>query len=121
MNTDKEIFFIDYMRIIYSNQRESRIEEFAKCEISDLLLEKVKKCLDNNIVSRIELKNIKSDLGMTIYYEAGLSHIGIVDMYNDLVYYFCKNVKEKTLVAIAGQMFEKGMICQDNNILYIPW
>lgn len=114
----EEIFFVDYIRVIYNNQKESQIKEFTKDEISDLLLKKVKQRLDNNVISRIELKNVKSDLGMTIFYEAGLSHIGIVDMYNDLEYYFCKNEKEKTLVEISGQMFEMGMICQDNNILY---
>ena len=118
MGIDEAPFFVDYIRVIYNDTKESKIEEYAKDKISDLLLEKVKQSLDNNVISRIELKNIKNDLGMTIFHEAGLSHIGIVDMYNDLIYYFCKNVKEKTLVAISGYMFEMGMICQDNNILY---
>ena len=118
MGRDEEIFFVDYIRVIYNNQKERRIEEFTKDEISNLLLKKVKQCIDNNVISRIELKNIKGDIGMTIFCEDGLSHIGIVDMYNDLIYYFCKNVKEKTLVEISGQMFEIGMICQDNNVLY---
>lgn len=43
---------------------------------------------------------------MTIFYENGLSHIGIVDMYNDIVYYYHSNDTDKTLVSISGQVFE---------------
>lgn len=118
MGINEEIFFVDYIRVIYNDRKERQMEEYVKNEISDLLLKKVKQCIDNNVVSRIELKSIKGDIGMTIFYEAGLSHIGIVDMYKNLIYYFCKNVQEKNLVEISGQMFEIGMICQDNNILY---
>ena len=58
MGRDEEIFFVDYIRVIYNNQKERRIEEFTKDEISNLLLKKVKQCIDNNVISRIELKNI---------------------------------------------------------------
>lgn len=53
---------------------------------------------------------------MTIFYENGLSHIGIVDMYNDIVYYYHSNNTDKTLVSISGQVFENNTICRDNDI-----
>ena len=36
MGRDEEIFFVDYIRVIYKNQKERRIEEITKDEISNL-------------------------------------------------------------------------------------
>ena len=118
MKNTEENFYIDYIRLIYTSHSEKLFEEYKDGEITDSLLKEIEQCLDNDTVSRLEFKCIKDDIGMTIYYENGLSHIGIVDMYNDLVYYFSDDTKEKTLINIAGQVFESGMVCRNNDILY---
>lgn len=118
MGVEKEIFYIDYIRVIYACQSEKQFKEYKENEITDSLLEKIKVCIDNNTFTRMEFKSLKNDIGMTIYYENGLSHIGIVDMYNDLVYYFCNGTKDETLIDIAGQMFASDMVCRSNDILY---
>lgn len=118
MEVKGDKFYVDYIRLIYTSQSEKPFEEYKDSEITDSLLKEIEQCLDNDTVSRLEFKCIKDDIGMTIYYENGLSHIGIVDMYNDLVYYFSDDTKEKTLINIAGQVFESGMVCRNNDILY---
>lgn len=118
MKNTEENFYIDYIRLIYTSQSEKPFEEYKDSEITDSLLKEIEQCLDNDTVSRLEFKCIKDDIGMTIYYENGMSHIGIVDMYNDLVYYFSDDTKEKTLIDIAGQVFESGMVCRNNDMLY---
>ena len=111
-------FYVDYIRLIYTYQNEKPFVEYKDSEITDSLLKEIEQCLDNDAVSRLEFKCLKDDIGMTIYYENGLSHIGIVDMYNDLVYYFSDDTKEKTLIDIDGQVFESGMVCRNNDVLY---
>ena len=118
MEVKEDKFYIDYIRLIYTSQSEKPFEEYKDSEITDLLLKEIEQCLDNDTVSRLEFKCIKDDIGMTIYYENGLSHIGIVDMYNDLVYYFSDDTKDKTSINIAGQVFESGMVCRNNDVLY---
>lgn len=118
MEVKGDKFYVDYIRLIYTSQSEKPFEEYKDSEITDSLLKEIEQCLDNDTVSRLEFKCIKDDIGMTIYYENGMSHIGIVDMYNDLVYYFSDDTKEKTLIDIAGQVFESGMVCRNNDMLY---
>ena len=118
MKNNEENFYIDYIRLIYTSQGEKPFEEYKDGKITDSLLNQIKQCIENNMISRLEFKCLKDDIGMTIYYGNGLSHIGIVDMYNDLVYYFSDDTKEKTLIDIAGQVFESGMVCRNNDILY---
>lgn len=76
----------------------------------------IKKYISVNLIQRIELK--KDDVTMTIFYESGLAHIGIVDMYNDIIYYY-KNGEDQTLVPVAGQVFENRTVCKDNNMLWV--
>lgn len=85
MEVKGDKFYVDHIRLIYTSQSEKPFEEYKDGEITDSLLKEIEQCLDNDTVSRLEFKCIKDDIGMTIYYENGLSHIGIVDMYNDLV------------------------------------
>ena len=118
MEVKGDKFYVDHIRLIYTSQSEKPFEEYKDSEITDSLLKEIEQCLDNDTVSRLEFKCIKDDIGMTIYYENGMSHIGIVDMYNDLVYYFSDDTKEKTLIDIAGQVFESGMVCRNNDMLY---
>lgn len=40
MGIKEEIFFVDYIRVIYNDRKERQMEEFVKNEISDLLLKK---------------------------------------------------------------------------------
>ena len=41
--------------------------------ITDALLIQIKQCIENNMISRLEFKCLKDDIGMTIYYGNGLS------------------------------------------------
>ena len=111
-------FYVDYIRLIYTSQSEKPFEEYEGDAITDTLMNMIKQCIENNMISRLEFKCLKDDIGMTIYCGNGLSHIGIVDMYNDLVYYFNDDTKDKTLINIAGQVFESGMVCRNNEVLY---
>ena len=118
MKNTEDKLYVDYVRLIYPSQSKKPFEEYKDSEITDTLLKEIEQCLDNDTVSRLEFKCIKDDIGMTIYYDNGLSHIGIVDMYNDLVYYFSDDTKDKTLIDIAGQVFESSMVCRNNDVLY---
>ena len=44
MGIDEEIFFVDYIRVIYNNQKERQIEEFSKDEISKFILNYSRLC-----------------------------------------------------------------------------
>ena len=118
MEVGVDKFYVDYIRLIYTSQSAKPYEEYKGSEITDSLLKKIEQCLDHDTVSRLEFKCLKDDIGMTVYCENSLSHIGIVDMYNDLVYYFSDDTKDKTLINIAGQVFESGMVCRNNDLLY---
>lgn len=118
MKNTKDKFYVDYIRLIYTYQSEKPFEEYEGDTITDALLDQIIQCIDNNMISRLEFKCLKDDIGMTIYCGNGLAHIGIVDMYNDLVYYFSDDSRDKTLIDIAGQVFESGMVCRNNEVLY---
>lgn len=118
MGVKSEKFYVDSMLLIYYDENKRHIDTFKKEEITDDLFESLKGYINNNNIQRIELKNIQEDVSMTIFYENGLSHIGIVNMYNDIVYYYYNNSDDKTLMEIAGQVFENCMVCKDNDMLY---
>lgn len=114
-----EMYCVDSVLLIYYQGNEKCINSFKQDEITIDVFEKMKKYIGNNTIRRIELKNTKEDVSMTVFYENGMSHIGIVDMYNDMAYYYNDNSEDKTLVAISGQVFENYMICKDDNMLCI--
>ena len=118
MKNTEDKFYVDYIRLIYTSQSEKPFAEYVGNAITDALLDQIKQCIENNMISRLEFKCLKDDIVMTIYYENVMSHIGIVDMYNDLVYYFSDDTRDKTLIDIAGQVFESGMVCRNNDVLY---
>lgn len=118
MGITNNAFYINNISIIYYSDRKKHVVNFGEKEMTLDNLEYVKELICSNSLERLELKNTKIDLSMTVFYEKGIAHIGIIDMYNDIVYYYTNGSNDPELVAIAGNMFENNMICKDNGLLY---
>lgn len=87
-------------------------------QIDERLFNSLKVSLDDGKLSRLEMSNTETDLSMSIFCENVLSHFGIVDLYNDINYYYDDGTKDSNLIPINGQVFEKWMVCRDNELLW---
>lgn len=117
MEVKSEIFYVDSISLTYYDKGKKYINNYGEKEITTNLFEFIKEYINNFNIEKVELSNTKEDISMIVFYENGLSHIGIVDMYNDMIYYYKNKSKDKTLVEIAGQVFEGDKICKDNHTL----
>lgn len=110
----KENIYIDSISyiLVESPNILNEIRSISKKEI-----EEVVDLIKKDKILRIEAEKKVDDMGITIFIEKSLAHIGIVDMYNDINYYYNNLSESKELISIAGQVFEKWMVCYEKEIL----
>lgn len=104
------------MTKVYNEERE--VLFYSSNEINDKLFDEIKILLNNRKLCRIEMENAQSDLSMCVFCENGIFHVGIVDMYNDVNYYYNNGSGKTELKDIDGEVFEERMVGTDNNLLW---
>lgn len=57
-------------------------------------------------------------ISMTVFCNKNISHFGIVDMFNDIVYYYDNGSNDSSKIDIAGSKFMKKTICDSKEILF---
>lgn len=91
---------------------------FMDAEITDNLMQEIKQMLGTQMICQLDLQNSENDTAMSVFCENGIYHVGIVDMYNDMNYYYDNGSDDKTLVDIDGNMFEARMVGKDLSVLW---
>lgn len=91
---------------------------FLDAEITDNLMQEIKQMLGTQMLCQLDLQNSENDTAMSVFCENGTYHVGIVDMYNDMNYYYDNGSDDKTLVDIDGNMFEARMVGKDLSVLW---
>ena len=91
---------------------------FMDAEITDNLMQEIKQMLGTQMLCQLDLQNSENDTAMSVFCENGTYHVGIVDMYNDMNYYYDNGSDDKTLVDIDGNMFEARMVGKDLSVLW---
>lgn len=91
---------------------------FMDAEITDNLMQEIKQMLGTQMLCLLDLQNSENDTAMSVFCENGTYHVGIVDMFNDMNYYYYNGSDDKTLVDIDGNMFEARMVGKDLSVLW---
>ena len=91
---------------------------FMGAEITDNLMQEIKQMLGTQMLCQLDLQNSENDTAMSVFCENGTYHVGIVDMYNDMNYYYDNGSDDQTLVDIDGNMFEARMVGKDLSVLW---
>lgn len=91
---------------------------FLDAEITDNLMQEIKQMLGTQMLCQLDLQNSENDTAMSVFCENGTYHVGIVDMYNDMNYYYDNGSGDQTLVDIDGNMFEARMVGKDLSVLW---
>lgn len=91
---------------------------YSSNEINDKLFDDIKILLDTKKLCRIEMENSQTDLSMCVFCEKKIFHAGMVDMYNDVNYYYNNGSEKTKLIDIDGEVFQERMIGTDNDLLW---
>ena len=116
MGIDK--FYINKLTMTKLNNEERAILFYSSNEINDNLFDDIKVFLDSRKLCRIEMDNSKSDLSMCVFCEKGIFYVGMVDIYNDVNYYYNNGSEKTKLIDIDGEVFQERMIGTDNDLLW---
>lgn len=110
-------FYIDTVTLIYNDTQRKR-EVFEGKEINNKLFDKIKGQINENTIKRIELENGECDISILAFCQDKLSHIYIVDMFEDINYYYKNDKKSNNLITIADEEVEENLVCEDNNLMF---
>jgi len=91
---------------------------YMDTEITYNLMQEIKQMLEKQTICLLELQNGVNDTAMSVFCENGKYHVGVVDMYNDVNYYYDNGSDDHTLVDIDGNMFEARMVGKDISVLW---
>lgn len=91
---------------------------YMDTEITYNLMQEIKQMLEKQTICLLELQNGVNDTAMSVFCENGKYHVGVVDMYNDMNYYYDNGSDDHTLVDIDGNMFEARMVGKDISVLW---
>nr|WP_288830641.1 hypothetical protein [uncultured Clostridium sp.] len=111
-------FYINSISVSIKDSDSRKLLSYSNGEINENLFASLKTFLNEAKLFRLEMSNTDTDLSMSIFCENNLSHFGILDVYNDINYYYYDGSGENSLVSIDGQVFEKWMVCEDNSLLW---
>lgn len=118
MGVNSREFVIDAISVSILQNDSKVVLSYNNKDINEELFDLLKKNLDDGKLLRLEMSNTGTDLSMSIFCENGLSHFGIIDLYNEVNYYYDNCSGDSSLVPIDGQVFEKWMVCEDNTLLW---
>lgn len=109
-------FYIDSVTLVY-NDSERKREVFEGKEIKNELFDKIKNYVDADLIKRVELENSECDISIIAFCQKQLSHISIVDVYEDINYYYKNATNSNKMTTIAGEEIEEMLVCDDNNLM----
>lgn len=109
-------FYIDSITLVYNDTSRKR-DVFEGKEINPKLFDKIKNYLDESLIKRIELENSECDISIIAFCEGKLSHISIVDVFEDINYYYNNGKKSNNIISIAGEEVEENLVCDNNNLM----
>lgn len=99
-------------------QGERRTLCYLDKDVSSTLFDDIIMLFDNNFLRRVEMSNTAQDLTMCLFCEKNKYHIGVVDIYNDINYYYDNGSNDTSLVAIDGEVFEKRTMGTNKDLLW---
>lgn len=111
-------FYINSISVSIKQDDSKKILSYSDGQINEELLNSLKFSLDRGMLYRLEMSNTETDLSMSLFCENGISYFGIVDIFNDINYYYDDGSVNTNLIPINGQVFEKWMVCEDNALLW---
>ncbi len=111
-------YVIDKLYMLTMEHGERRHATYAANEIHDALFDEILEALQNEKLYRLEMEISQEDKSMSVFYESGRFHIGVVDLYNDTNYYYNNGSGDTTLLDVDGEMFETRMVGTDRNLLW---
>lgn len=111
-------FYINSISVSIKQDDSKKILSYSDGQINEELLNSLKFSLDRGMLYRLEMSNTETDLSMSLFCENGISYFGIVDIFNDINYYYDDGSGNNNLIPINGQVFEKWMVCEDNSLLW---
>ncbi len=104
--------YIDEIKVSY--EKESVCIDKPNLEIAIKSL----KDMEEGKVHYIEYNNTNSGIGMAVFGDPGVYHIGIVNENTDEIYYYWNGMETTGgLIEINGNLYPKHTICNDFNIL----
>lgn len=109
-------FYVDSVTIVYNDTDKGR-EVFEGKEINNGLFDKIQKHVEAEIVKRVECENSECDISIIAFCEGKLSHISVVDMFEDINYYYKSDKKGNNIINIAGEEVEEMLVCEDNKLM----
>jgi len=118
MEVEMVELYIDNILLTTWDNNLQKSFSYKNSQINSEVIKSIKESIEKNMLTRLELENTKTDISITVFCENGLSFFGIVDMYNDINYYYNNLSNDTTLVEIEGNVFEKWMVCESNDILW---
>lgn len=110
-------FYIDSVTLVYNDSNRKR-EVFEGKEINNKLFDKIKNYINDNSIKRIELENGECDISIIAFCQGNLSHISIVDVFEDINYYYKNDKKSNTIINIAGEDVEENLVCDNINLMF---
>lgn len=113
-----DIFYINKLTVTKLNNKKREVLFYSNSEINNELFDNINKLLGSKNLCRIVMENSQSDLSMCVFCENGLFHVGIVDMYNDVNYYYNNGSENAKLINIDGEVFQERMTGTDNDLLW---
>jgi hypothetical protein len=95
------------------------ILRFKDNEIDEKLLDKIKRYIYDEELVRLRLsrEDDYNDVSMTVFADKNIFHFGIVDMLEDINYYYDNGSNDNSNVDISGHLFMKKMTCSSKKIV----
>jgi|GEM_PF-5817000 len=109
-------FYVD--SVVLTIGKEKEVSRYKDKEITDELLNKIKLCINEEKLIRLDTENIRDAITMTVFGDKNIFHFGIVDMFNEIIYYYDNGTNNTEKIGIAGSKFMRKMICDSKDVVF---
>ncbi len=111
-------FYIDTVKITYIEGNERKRLDFDSSNLNDIAIEKIKELTFSNELCTLSMENEEDCLSMVINRENKSTHIGVVNLYDDEIYYYDNGSKSEELIPINGNYYETWSVCADYDLVW---
>lgn len=118
MKNETNKFYIDLIKINFIDCDNVERLTFDNTTLNNDALNIIKEFIFSKKLCTMTLENEEDCLSMVINREDFLTHIGIVNLYDDEIYYFNNNSTSDKLIEIRGNLYEEWSICDDYNLVW---
>lgn len=118
MDTGINKFYIDLAKVTFIEGDEVKRLVFNNTTLNNEIVEKIRELTFSTKLCTMSLENEEDCLSMVINRNNLLTHIGVVNLYDDEIYYFDNNSNSTKLIEIGGNFYEEWSICSDFSLVW---